>query len=142
MREAVSIKIISQLLEEGANIVVYNPAATNNAKKIFGNRIRYSSSATECIRGADCCMLVTEWDEFKKLKPEDFIQNMRQPILVDGRRIHDPKEFGRKQKLKAIGLRARNKVARVNSYILITRRINHYDEMALNGTLCCCLQVG
>jgi len=104
MREAVSIKVINQLLEEGANIVVYDPAATNNAKKIFEDRIEYAPSATKCISGADCCILVTEWDEFKGIKPEDFIQHMRQPILIDGRRIYDPKQFSQKLKFKAIGL--------------------------------------
>ena len=104
MREAVSIKIINQLLEEGANIVAYDPAATNNAKKIFKDRIEYATSAIECISGADCSIIVTEWGQFKKLKPEDFSQNMRQPILVDGRRIYNPKDFSQKLKFAAIGL--------------------------------------
>ena len=49
-------------------------------------------------------LLVTEWDEFKKLTPEDFIKNMKQPILIDGRRIYDPEAFSRKLKFTAIGL--------------------------------------
>jgi len=104
MREAVSIQVINQLLEEGANIVAYDPASTNNAKKIFRDRIEYSPSATNCISGADCSIIVTEWDEFKKVRPEDFIQHMHQPILIDGRRIYDPKEFSQKLKFAAIGL--------------------------------------
>jgi len=50
-----------------------------NAKQIFKNKIAYASSAIECIKNADCCILVTEWEEFKKLTPEDFIQNMKKP---------------------------------------------------------------
>ncbi|MDI6846747.1 MAG: hypothetical protein QMD23_01225 [Candidatus Bathyarchaeia archaeon] len=49
-------------------------------------------------------MFVAEWDEFKKLKPEDFIQNMKQPILVDGRRIYNPEEFKQKLRFVAIGI--------------------------------------
>jgi UDPglucose 6-dehydrogenase len=45
---------------------------------------------------------VTEWEEFKKLMPEDFRKNMKQPILVDGRRIYHPEEFRRKVKFTAI----------------------------------------
>jgi len=45
-----------------------------------------------------------EWQEFKKLKPEDFTKNMRNPILIDGRRIYDPKQFSNKLKFTAIGL--------------------------------------
>ena len=104
MREAVSIKIINQLLKEKARVITYDPKAIPNAKKIFGIDIEYSSSAIECIKGAHCCILVTEWNEFKKLTPEDFIQNMRQPCLVDGRRIYEPKQFSQKLKFKAIGL--------------------------------------
>jgi len=104
MREAVSIKVINQLLKEGANIVAYDPAATPNAKKIFGNRIEHASSAIQCMKGADCCILITEWKEFKKLKPEDFIQHVHQPILIDGRRIYCPEKFNQKLRFVAIGL--------------------------------------
>ena len=104
IREAISIKIINQLLEGGANIIAYDPAATNNAKKIFGDRIEYAPSVTKCISGADCSIIVTEWGEFKKLKPEDYIQNMRRPILIDGRRIYNPEAFSQKLKFKAIGI--------------------------------------
>ena len=104
MRGARSIPIINQLLNEGANITAYDPAAISNAESIFKEKIRYASSPIDCLRDADCCILVTEWDEFKKLKPEDFTKNMRDPILIDGRRIYNSKEFSRKLKFAAIGL--------------------------------------
>jgi len=104
MREAVSLKIIKKLLQEGAHVTAYDPVATLNAKKILGNRIEYASSAIQCLKGADCCILVTEWDEFRKLVPEDFVENMRQPCLVDGRRIYDTKKFSRKLEFRAVGL--------------------------------------
>jgi UDPglucose 6-dehydrogenase len=104
MREARSIPIINQLLKEGANITAYDPVAIRNAKSIFGNKIEYASSVIGCLKDADCCIIVTEWEEFKKLKPEDFTQNMRQPILIDGRRIYNSEEFSQKLKFVAIGL--------------------------------------
>jgi UDPglucose 6-dehydrogenase len=104
MREARSIPIINQLLNEGANVIAYDPAAIPNAKSIFKEKIRYASSPIDCLKDADCCIIVTEWQEFKKLMPEDFTQNMRQPILIDGRRIYNPEEFGQKLKFVAIGL--------------------------------------
>ena len=78
--------------------------AISNAKSIFGDKIKYASSAIECLKNTDCCIIVTEWREFKKLKPEDFTQNMRNPILIDGRRIINPIEFSNKLKFAAIGL--------------------------------------
>jgi UDPglucose 6-dehydrogenase len=104
MREARSIPIINQLLTEGANIIAYDPAAIPNAKSILKNKIRYASSPIDCLKDADCCILVTEWQEFKKLKPEDFTQNMRQPILIDGRKIYNSEEYCQKLEFEAIGL--------------------------------------
>jgi len=96
--------IINQLLKEGANITACDPAAIPNAKSILKNKIRHASSPVECLKNADCCIIVTEWDEFKRLKPEDFVKNMRRPILIDGRRIYDPKQFSQLLIFAAIGL--------------------------------------
>jgi UDPglucose 6-dehydrogenase len=104
IREARSTKIINQLLREGAKITAYDPMAMPNVKTVFKEKIKYASSPTKCLKNADCAILVTEWEEFKKLKPEDFTQNMREPILIDGRRIYDPQEFSKKLHYIAIGL--------------------------------------
>ena len=104
MREARAIPIIDNLIAKGANVIAYDPVATPTAKTIFGNKIRFAVSVVECLRNADCCLLVTEWDEFKRLGPADFVENMRHPILIDGRRIYDPKDFIGKMTFKAIGL--------------------------------------
>jgi UDPglucose 6-dehydrogenase len=104
MREARVIPIINEFLAEGAVVTAYDPVAMSVGKNIFKNGIRYANSTVECLKGADCCVLVTEWDEFKKLKPDDFIKNMRQPVLVDGRRIYDPAVFSQKMRFRAIGL--------------------------------------
>jgi UDPglucose 6-dehydrogenase len=114
MREARSVPIINQLLKEGTRIKAYDPAAMAKAKSIFKNKIRYASSPVECLKDADCCIIVTEWDEFKKLKPEDFKRSMRQPILIDGRRIYNPEEFTQKLKFAAIGLGPRKPDATPN----------------------------
>ena len=104
MREARVIPIVNALLNEGAFIVAYDPVAMPMAKTIFKNKIKYASSAIDCLKDADCSVLVTEWPEFKKLTPENFIENMRQPALIDGRRIYDPEKFSKKMKFIAIGL--------------------------------------
>ncbi len=104
MREARVIPIINQLLKEGAYVTAYDLVAMPVAKAIFDNKIRYASSALECINGADACIVVTEWEEFKKLTPEDFTKNMKQPILIDGRRIFNPETFKKTMKFVALGL--------------------------------------
>ena len=106
MREARSIPIINQLLHEGATVTAYDPVAISTAKSIFGDKINYASSAINCLKDADCCIIVTEWNEFKQLKPEDFKQHMKQPILIDGRRIYNPTEYTKKLEFAATGLGA------------------------------------
>jgi UDPglucose 6-dehydrogenase len=104
MREASAIPIINQLLKEGASITVYDPVAIPTANGIFDNKVSYATSALKCIKGADACIIVTEWEEFKKLTPEDFTKNMKQPILIDGRRIFNPETFKGKLQFVALGL--------------------------------------
>lgn len=104
MREAVSVKVVRKLLKEEADVVVYDPVAMSNARRIFGNNVGYASAPIECISNADCCILVTEWNEFRNLKPEDFIEHMKTPVLVDGRRIFNAEEFSKTVRFAAIGL--------------------------------------
>ena len=104
LRETRATPIITQLLAEGACVVVYDPVALTTAKDIFKDTIYYAETVTDCLKDADCCIIVTEWPEFKKLTPEFFIANMKQAILIDGRRIYDPQIFNKKMKFFAIGL--------------------------------------
>jgi len=104
IRNAVSLKIINKLIHEGASVVVYDPKAMDKVRKVFGDSIKYASNSRECIRNADCAIIVTEWEEFRTLKPEDFIELMKQPFVIDGRRIYDVKLFAQKGiTIKAIG---------------------------------------
>jgi UDPglucose 6-dehydrogenase len=104
MREARVIPIINQLTKEGSNVIAYDPAAVPTAKKIFKKGVQYVNSAINCLKNADCCILVTEWNEFKNLTPEDFTKNMKNPIVIDGRRIYNPEEFCKKLTFRAIGI--------------------------------------
>ncbi|MDR0470860.1 MAG: UDP-glucose/GDP-mannose dehydrogenase family protein [Nitrososphaerota archaeon] len=104
LREAQAIPLINQLLAEGACVAAYDPVALPLAKNIFKDSIYYASSAVDCLRNADCCILVTEWPEFKTLTPDFFKTNMKQPLLIDGRRIYNPQKFSKTLQFSAIGL--------------------------------------
>ena len=104
VRGAASIRIINHLIQEGAQVHAYDPAAIDNTKKVLGTKIKYSPTIAKCLDKADGCILVTEWEEFKKISPEDFTRLMRNPFLFDGRRIYDPKEFSEKLRFRAVGL--------------------------------------
>lgn len=92
LRDAVSIKIIQELLRKGAQVKVHDPVALDKLRMMFGDQIQCCSSISECLSDAEFCILVTEWDQYKHLSPEDFCV-MRFPWIYDGRRALDPNQF-------------------------------------------------
>src|SRR5712664_2067630 len=103
IREASSIRVIDRLSKKGARLVGYDPMAMPNFERIFGDMIELAKNPRGALRGADCAIVMTEWDELRKLKAKDYIAQMRQPILVDARRIYNAPEF-KELKFAAIGL--------------------------------------
>ncbi len=92
MREAPSIVIINLLLEHGAKVKAYDPVATENAKKIFGDKIEYSKDAYEALLDSDGLLLVTEWNEFRFINFKVAERLMRNKVIFDGRNIYEPAE--------------------------------------------------
>lgn len=95
IREAPSIRLIKELQKHNTVIKAYDPQATKHMKKLFPD-IKYTKSPTECLKDSDICFVMTEWEEVRHLKPEDFIKLMKTPFIIDGRRAFDPKEMKRK----------------------------------------------
>jgi len=87
MRNAPSIGIIDALQREGAKVKVYDPQAMPNAKKVFRN-VNYCSDPYVLAKGCDCLLLLTEWDEFKKIDFNKIKRVMKHAILFDGRNFY------------------------------------------------------
>lgn len=87
MRNAPSIGIIEMLQHEGAKIKVYDPQAMPNAKKVFKD-VTYCNGPDALARGCDCLLLLTEWDEFRKLDFRKIKRAMKHAILFDGRNLY------------------------------------------------------
>lgn len=92
LREAPSVDNIKLLLEHGAKVTCYDPVAAENFSRRYPN-IPIAGTPEDALNDAFCCFVFTEWPEIKRLKPEDFKQNMRVPLVYDGRNIFDPKEM-------------------------------------------------
>jgi UDPglucose 6-dehydrogenase/GDP-mannose 6-dehydrogenase len=86
MRESPAIPIVRRLLAEGAEVSAYDPAAMEEAHKIFGPELRTKPSLESVLEGADAVVLVTRWKEFTKL-PELLQKSGATPLVVDGRRL-------------------------------------------------------
>jgi UDPglucose 6-dehydrogenase len=90
MREAPSIELIEGLLGKGARVTVHDPVAERNARRIFGDRIRYAPVPYEALEGVDALFIATEWNEFRHPDFERMKALMHQPVIFDGRNIYDP----------------------------------------------------
>lgn len=94
MREAPSVVTINMLLENGANVRVYDPIAMEESKNNYlGDRVYYSKDIYDCVKGADALAVVTEWKEFRLPDWEKIKCAMKGNLLVDGRNIYTPEDI-------------------------------------------------
>ena len=92
MREAPSRNLIAGLLRSGAVVRAFDPVATEEAKKIYGDRpdVIFCASTDETLAGADVLAIVTEWKEFRSPDFDHIKKELREPVIFDGRNLYDP----------------------------------------------------
>jgi UDPglucose 6-dehydrogenase len=92
MREAPSRVLIADLLARGASIHAYDPVATHEAQRVFGDepRIRYADNPMAALQGADVLAIVTEWKEFRAPDFAAIKSALKVPVIFDGRNLYDP----------------------------------------------------
>lgn len=93
VREASSLVLIEKLLEAGAKIKAYDPAAIIETKKILGDKISYTTDPYEAVTDADAVALMTEWSEFHLPDFNRMAELMKGKVIFDGRNIYDPVEL-------------------------------------------------
>ena len=89
IREAPALKIIEDLLSGGAKVRAYDPAAIETARRILPG-IEYCEDEYEAARGSDVLVVVTEWNQFRRLDMPRLKEAMREPNIVDLRNIYEP----------------------------------------------------
>jgi len=93
VRESSSLVLIMKLLDAGAKVKAYDPAAIGETKKLLGNKIEYASDQYEALGNAEALVLMTEWSEFHL---PDFTRMqglMKGKVIFDGRNIYDPEQI-------------------------------------------------
>jgi UDPglucose 6-dehydrogenase len=93
MREAPSITIINSLLEMGAQVRVHDPVAIKEAKKIYADRLTYSTHQYDMLDGADALAIVTEWNEYRNPDFDRIRTLLKKPVIFDGRNLYDPRRM-------------------------------------------------
>ena len=92
MRQAPSIDIINSLMNAGAKIKAYDPKAMPKARPILKG-VKLCKDVYEAARQSDCLAIVTEWHEFKVMDLKRVKKLMKNPLIVDGRNVFEPKEM-------------------------------------------------
>lgn len=93
MREAPSLVIIDKLLNEGASIKAYDPAAMDETKRILGDKIEYATDQYEAVIDTDALVLITEWSEFRMPNFRVMEKLLKEKVIFDGRNIYDLEEM-------------------------------------------------
>ena len=93
MREAPALVVIDRLLSEGASVRVYDPVATDEARRRLGDTVEYASDLYDAVVDADAVALMTEWKQLRMPSWRVVAKAMKGNLVVDGRNIYDPDEL-------------------------------------------------
>jgi UDPglucose 6-dehydrogenase len=93
MREAPSIPIMHTLAREGAVLQAYDPAAVENARELLPEGVRYCGDVYDAAMGADCLVVLTEWNQFRSLDFERLKGSLRRKLVVDLRNLYEPEKM-------------------------------------------------
>jgi UDPglucose 6-dehydrogenase len=94
MRNAPSIDIIHALIKEGAKVKVFDPEAMDKAKEEL-KKVQYCKDPYHVARGTDALLILTEWEDFKKIDFKKVKKLMTTPIVLDGRNLLDSNIMGK-----------------------------------------------
>jgi UDPglucose 6-dehydrogenase len=89
IRDSPALDVAAAIARHGAQVVVYDPYAMDNARRVHPE-LTFGESLDATVSGADLLFLLTEWDEFKAMDPELIGVRVAQRNIVDGRNVLDP----------------------------------------------------
>ncbi|WP_459210269.1 UDP-glucose dehydrogenase family protein [Aquimarina rhabdastrellae] len=93
IREAPALYLIEKLLEKEVNIIAFDPEAVENVKNKLGNRIEYSTSMYEAVKGVDALVICTEWSIFRTPDFARLKKKMKGHVIFDGRNLYDVEDL-------------------------------------------------
>ena len=94
VRESCSMAIIQGLLTEGAKVRAFDPAAMEEARVVLP-KLELGSDPYDVAKGSDAIVLVTEWNQFRRLDLERIKRLLNRPIFIDLRNVYEPDHMKR-----------------------------------------------
>jgi UDPglucose 6-dehydrogenase len=95
IRESPALDVIRRLIEAGATVTAYDPAAIERAKAVLppSDKMRYAGSLYEAAHDADAVLILTDWKEFAEIDLAELNRAVRFPIVIDGRNLYKPQQM-------------------------------------------------
>jgi UDPglucose 6-dehydrogenase len=95
MREAPSRTLMESLWQSGAAVRAYDPAALEEAKRIYSSQtqLKLFDDKYEALQDVDALVICTEWQQFRVPDLEEMARRMRQKVIIDGRNLYSPKKL-------------------------------------------------
>ncbi len=106
LREAPSITIIEKLISLGAKVQASDPVANENFRRLYGKKfkdVKVFENNYSALKNSSGLILVTEWNEFRRLDTDKLKKLMKQRVIFDGRNIYNPK-FVKQEGFKYYGI--------------------------------------
>jgi UDPglucose 6-dehydrogenase len=95
IRDSPAIGIVKKLLDGGASITAFDPAAMECAQTVLppAENLRYANGLYEACEDADAVLILTEWKEFTEIDLERLYGVLRFPVMIDGRNLYKPQRM-------------------------------------------------
>ncbi|WP_411375804.1 UDP-glucose dehydrogenase family protein [Arthrobacter sp. MPF02] len=88
IRDSPALDVADRLAAAGAHVTVTDPQAVNHAWRRYP-RLRFEKSTDRALEGADLVLLLTEWDEYRRLSPAIAARLVRRRVVLDARNVLD-----------------------------------------------------
>jgi len=98
MREASSRNLMEALWKQDVTVQAFDPVAMEECTRIYGQRpdLKLCQTAEAALEGADCLVIVTEWQQFRSPDFDAIKSKLNDPVIVDGRNLYSPEQMAKK----------------------------------------------
>ena len=86
IRDSIAVELIKKLLKKKAKIIIHDPKAIKNTKRIFENKISYAKTIEDALSKSQCVIIMTQWKQYEKLNNNNF-KHMTTKFVIDCRRM-------------------------------------------------------
>lgn len=92
VRDSPALDIAVQLHGAGADVIIHDPKATENAKRRFPG-LNFTTDLKACLQDSELILHLTEWREYREIDPKSLDSVVAKRNIIDGRNALDRKKW-------------------------------------------------